>query len=360
MSTSVVKRRFIRQIILPEIGEQGQQNLAEAGVLVVGAGGLGCPVLQYLAAAGVGRLGIVDFDRVETENLHRQVLFGDNDVGMMKTGVAAEKVKQLNASIRVDVIPEQLSSQNALDIFEGYDIVIDCTDNFPARYLINDAAVLSGIPDIYGSIYRFEGQISVFNLPQKDGSSGVNYRDLFPTPPPPGMVPNCADAGVIGALPGIVGTMQASEAIKIITGAGEPLSGRLFVLDTLSFQASVISIKKRADYEISELIDYNQFCGTGGEHITEITYSECKEWLKNGDDIQLVDVRNKEEHDRENIGGTLMPLPDIDKQIQYLNHNKKIVLYCETGKRSRMAANKLIREYQFSDVYNLKGGIKAI
>jgi len=360
MRTPADKRRFMRQIILPEIGEQGQQNLAEAGVLVVGAGGLGCPVLQYLAAAGVGHLGIVDFDRVETENLHRQVLFGDNDVGKMKASVAAEKVKQLNASIRVDVIPEKLSSQNALDIFEGYDIVIDCTDNFPTRYLINDAAVLSGVPDIYGSIYRFEGQVSVFNLPQKDGSRSINYRDLFPAPPPPEMVPNCAEAGVIGALPGIVGTMQASEAIKIITGAGEPLSGRLFMLDILSFQSSVISIKKRSDYVIRELINYDQFCGTGGKHITEITYSEYKEWLKIGDEIQLVDVRNKDEHERENIGGILIPLPDIDKQIRYLNQKKKIVLYCETGKRSWIAANKLIREYQFSNVYNLKGGVKAI
>lgn len=355
--------RYNRHIIIPEFGLEGQQKLKAAKVLIIGAGGLGAPSLLYLAAAGVGTIGIVDFDKVEDSNLHRQVLFGVEDIGALKVEAAKKRLESLNPHINIVTHNLQLTSQNALALFQQYDVVADGTDNFPTRYLVNDASVLAGIPNVYASILQFEGQVSVFNYTDKDGNTGPNYRDLYPTPPDPGLVPNCAEGGVLGVLPGIIGTLQTNEVIKIITGIGEPLSGRLFVFDALSFETRVLKITiKKNTPEIKELIDYEQFCGVpvAEKKIKEISVAEFEEWLRSGEDIQVIDVREPAEYEQVNMDALLIPLATVEDRAAEIRKDKKVVVHCKSGGRSGKAIRQLEDAFGFDNLYNLKGGITAI
>lgn len=357
--------RYSRHLLLPEFNLEGQRKLKAASVLVVGAGGLGSPLLLYLAAAGVGTLGILDFDTVDESNLQRQVLFSEKDVGEPKVTAAVKRLKALNPFIRYQTHHTRLHSGNALDIFKDYDIIADGTDNFPTRYLINDACVILGKPNVYGSIYQFEGQVSVFNYTDKTGETGPNYRDLFPAPPPPGMVPSCAEGGVLGVLPGITGSIQANEVIKIATGIGDLLSGRLFILDALSFEARTLKLRKNPKSPvIRKLIDYEEFCGYGDEpvipEVKEITAKELHQWMKSGEkDYQLIDVREDFECEIATIGGKRIPLKNIESALEYLRADKKTVFYCRSGIRSARAIKELENKYGFENLYNLKGGINA-
>ncbi len=367
MNSSFTKEeliRYSRHLILPEFGEPGQLKLKKAKVLVVGAGGLGAPLLLYLTAAGVGTLGIVDFDEVELSNLQRQVLYGQESLGQPKIKAAVERLTALNPHIQFNIYQEKLTSANALEILKGYDVVADGTDNFPTRYLVNDACVLLGIPNVYASIYRYEGQVAVFNYTGKNGNRGPNYRDLYPTPPPPEMVPNCAEGGVLGVLAGIVGSMQASEVIKVITGTGTVLSGRLLIIDTLSMETRMVKYPKASPgHEIKKLIDYEEFCGMNKSlspfEVKEISVQELNTLLKTGQDIQLIDVRTAFEHHIANIGGDLIPLEDIVNQIDQISRDKQVVLYCKVGIRSTEAILHLQNVYNFTNLYNLTGGISA-
>lgn len=365
---------YSRHLSIPEFGMKGQKKLKAAKVLAVGTGGLGAPMLQYLAAAGVGTIGIVDFDKVEASNLHRQVLFGASDVGRPKVEVAKERLQEINPHIDIRVHEVRLTSENALDIIKDYDIVADGTDNFPTRYLINDATVMLDKPNVHGSIFQFEGQISVFNYVDEDGNRGPNYRDLFPEPPPPGLVPSCAEAGVLGVLPGIIGCLQASEVIKIITGIGKPLAGQLFLFDAQDFSTRKVKVTKNEDNPltgqnptITELIDYEAFCGipsANGEaeeksDIPEITVQEYKAWLDANEEVQLIDVREPHEVEIAEIGGELIPLKTVLDQADKIRRDKKVVVHCRSGQRSADAIRQLQEEYGFDNLYNLKGGILA-
>jgi adenylyltransferase/sulfurtransferase len=344
----------------------GQEKLKAAHVLLVGAGGLGSPAALYLAAAGVGTLGLVDFDNVDVTNLQRQILHGTKDVGRPKLVSARERIADVNPHVRVETYETALTSKNALDILSGYDIVVDGTDNFATRYLVNDACVLLGKPNVYGSIFRFEGQASVFAL-----SDGPCYRCLFPEPPPPGLVPSCAEGGVLGVLPGLVGTIQATEAIKLIVGAGEPLKGRLLLIDTLGMQFRTVNVRKDpgcpacGTREIQALIDYDQFCGVraveaepravGG--FVEIAPRELKNRLTRGDELQLIDVREQFEWDIAHIDGAqLVPLATLPDVVDTLDRAHEVVVYCKGGARSRAAASHLV-DAGFRRVSNLSGGI---
>ncbi len=361
--------RYSRHLILPEFNIAGQKKLKNAKVLVVGAGGLGAPLLQYLAAAGVGTIGIVDFDKIENSNLQRQVLFTTKDIGKLKVEVAAERIQNQNPYIKVKIYNTRLTSENALEIIKNYDVVADGTDNFPTRYLVNDACVLLDKVNVYASIFRFEGQLSVFNLTDKSGNFGPNYRDLFPTPPPPNLVPNCAEGGVLGVLAGIMGSLQASEVIKVITCIGEPLSGRLFVFDTLSFESRTMSIKKNKgnpingqNPTITSLIDYEEFCGIkkiNKNMINEITVEELAQWKKNNVDFQLIDVREEHEYEMENIDGELIPLGTLEHNLHLIATKKKVVIYCRTGRRSATAIEIIKHKTKIQDLYNLTGGLVA-
>jgi len=298
MFTNEELKRYSRHFLIPQIGNNGQLKLKNARVLVIGAGGLGSPLLLYLIAAGVGNIGIVDFDTVDESNLQRQILFNTSDVGKNKAETAALKLLALNPYINITPYNLKLSSDNAFEIFKNYDIVADGTDNFATRYLVNDACVLFEKINVFASIYRFEGQVSVFNLPEKEGLRGPNYRDVFPAPPPPGAVPNCAEAGVLGVLPGIIGAMQASEVIKIITGIGEPLSGKIFVFDTLSMQSRIVKFSKDPNNPLTSknptqksLIDYELFCNAYTSAVKEITVQELKQKIDTNQTFQLIDVR---------------------------------------------------------------------
>lgn len=364
---------YSRHLSIPEFGMEGQKKLKAAKVLAVGTGGLGAPMLQYLAAAGVGTIGIVDFDKVEASNLHRQVLFGASDVGRPKVEVAKERLQQINPHINIQVHQTRLTSDNALEILKDYDVVADGTDNFPTRYLINDACVMLDKPNVHGSIFQFEGQVSVFNYVDQEDDRGPNYRDLFPEPPPPGLVPSCAEAGVLGVLPGIIGCLQASEVIKIITGIGSPLSGQLFLFDAQDFSTRKVNVNKNKDNpltgenpEITELIDYEAFCGipsTNGEEeeseVPEVSVQEYKSWLDNDEDVQLIDVREPHEVEIAEIGGELIPLKTVLDNADKISRNKKVVVHCRSGKRSADAIKQLQEEYGFDNLYNLKGGILA-
>ena len=360
--------RYNRHIIIPEFGLESQQKLKAAKVLVVGSGGLGSPVLLYLAAAGVGTLGIVDFDVVDDSNLQRQILFGVESVGIPKVEAARKRLLALNPHINIRLYNEQLTSQNALDIIRDYDVVADGTDNFPTRYLVNDACILTGKPNVYASIFQFEGQVSVFNYRDAKGLTGPNYRDLYPTPPPPGLVPSCAEGGVLGVLPGIIGSMQASEVIKVITGVGETLSGRFFIFDALNFETRTFKISKRKDNPISgsnptikELIDYEQFCGMKAveKPIKEISVKDLYDWQVKGEKFQVIDVREPHEYDIVNIGGELIPLADVAANADKIDRDKKVVLHCKMGGRSATAIRELEEKFGFENLYNLKGGILA-
>ncbi|MFH5885679.1 molybdopterin-synthase adenylyltransferase MoeB [Halalkalibaculum sp. DA3122] len=367
---------YSRHLSIPEFGMEGQKKLKAASVLAVGTGGLGAPMLQYLAAAGVGTIGLVDFDVIEASNLHRQVLFGASDVGRKKVEVAKERLREINPHITINVHETRLTSDNALEIIEDYDVIADGTDNFPTRYLINDACVMLDKPNVHGSIFQFEGQVSVFNYLDKEGNRGPNYRDLFPEPPPPGLVPSCAEAGVLGVLPGIIGCIQASEVIKVITGIGELLAGKLFLFDALNFSTRTVKVQKNPDNpltgddpEITELIDYQEFCGLpplGEEEdeqqeseVPEVTVAEYKSWVDNGEDVQLIDVREPYEAEIAEIGGELIPLDHILDQADKIDRQKKVVVHCRSGQRSADAIKKLREKYGFDNLYNLKGGILA-
>ncbi len=360
--------RYNRHIIIPEFGMEAQQKLKAAKVLVVGSGGLGSPALLYLTAAGVGTIGIIDFDVVDDSNLQRQILFGVESVGLPKVEAARQRLEALNPHINIRLYNEQLTSKNALDIIKDYDVVADGTDNFPTRYLVNDACVLTGKPNIYASIFQFEGQVSVFNYRNAKGEAGPNYRDLYPTPPPPGLVPSCAEGGVLGVLPGIIGSMQASEVIKVITGVGETLSGRFFIFDALNFETRTFKISKRSDNPISgknptikELIDYEQFCGMKAveKPIKEISVKDLYNWQVKGEKFQLIDVREPHEYDIVNLGGELIPLATVSANADKIERDKKVVVHCKMGGRSAKAIRELEEKYGFDNLYNLKGGVLA-
>ncbi|MGN6417085.1 MAG: molybdopterin-synthase adenylyltransferase MoeB [Pseudobacter sp.] len=358
--------RYNRHIIIPEFGLEAQQKLKAAKVLIVGSGGLGSPALLYLAAAGVGTIGIVDFDVVDDSNLQRQVLFGVEAIGKPKVEEAKKRLEALNPHIKIILHNTQLTSQNALDILKDYDVVSDGTDNFPTRYLVNDAAVLLGKPNVYASIFQFEGQVSVFNYRKANGEPGPNYRDLYPTPPPPGLVPSCAEGGVLGVLPGIIGSLQALETIKVITGVGEPLVGRFYIFDALNFESRTFKISRRDDNplngrnpSITKLIDYEQFCGMKAveKPIKEITPEELYNWQVKGEAFQLIDVREQHEYDIVNIGAELIPLSTVAANAERISRDQKVVVHCKMGGRSAKAIRELEEKFGFDNLYNLKGGI---
>jgi len=358
--------RYDRHIIIPEFGLEAQKKLKASSVLVIGSGGLGSPVLLYLAAAGVGTIGIIDFDVVDDSNLQRQVLFGVNEIGKPKVEAAKRRLEALNPYITLNIYNTQLTSKNALDIIKDYDVVADGTDNFPTRYLVNDACVLLDKPNVYASIFQFEGQVSVFNYKNAQGEPGPNYRDLYPTPPPPGLVPSCAEGGVLGVLPGIIGSLQASEVIKVITGIGETLNGRFFIFDALNFETRTFNIKRNPSNPlngenptITELIDYEQFCGlkTVEKPIKEITAKELYNLQVRGEDFQLIDVREPHEYDIVNIGAELIPLATVAANADRIDRNRKVVVHCKMGGRSAKAIRELEEKFGFENLYNLKGGI---
>lgn len=359
--------RYSRHLIMPEVAMDGQKRLKAAKVLLIGAGGLGSPLGLYLAAAGVGHIGVVDFDVVDFSNLQRQVLHATQDVGRRKTDSASERLRGINPEIRIETYETRISSANALDLIRPYDIVIDGTDNFPTRYLVNDACVLLRKPNIYGSIYRFEGQASVFGLPE-----GPCYRCLFAEPPPPDMVPSCAEGGVLGILPGVIGCIQATEAIKLIIGKGTSLSGRLLLYDALAMKFREIKIQRDpqcpvcGDHPtITELIDYEQFCGVGGEARPgaelesqwETTVRDVKACLDRGDDFDILDVRNPEEWQICHIeGAQLIPLSELPSRVHELNSARDIFVHCKSGARSAKAV-AFLRDAGFKRVKNVRGGI---
>ena len=358
--------RYSRHVILPEVGMEGQLKLKQAKVLCIGAGGLGSPLALYLAAAGVGTLGIVDFDVVDLTNLQRQIIHATADVGRSKLDSAAESIAAINPNVTVRKFDTRLSSENALEIFREFDVIADGTDNFPTRYLVNDACVLTGKPNVYGSIFRFEGQASVFAT-----KSGPCYRCLYPEPPPPGVVPSCAEGGVLGILPGLVGVIQATETIKLILGLGETLSGRLLMIDAQTMRFRELKLRKSPDCPVcgahptvTKLIDYNQFCGIRGEEkgaattLADMTVEELKRRLDAGEDIFVLDVREPHEYQIANIGGHLIPINDLPKRVSELDANREIVVHCKGGGRSARAAD-FLRQSGFSKVHNLAGGITA-
>jgi adenylyltransferase/sulfurtransferase len=358
--------RYSRHLIMPEVGMEGQLKLKAAKVLCVGAGGLGSPLALYLGAAGVGTLGIVDFDVVDFTNLQRQIIHTTSDVGRKKLDSAAEKIKAINPFVNVRKIDTRLNSENALELFREFDIIADGTDNFPTRYLTNDACVLTGKPNVYASIFRFEGQASIFGT-----QGGPCYRCLYPEPPPPGLVPSCAEGGVLGILPGLLGIIQATEVIKLILKTGDPLIGRLLLVDALGMKFRELKLRKNPDCPvcgknptIKELIDYNEFCGIRGEEMpvettnADITVEELKQRLDAGDDLFVLDVREPHEYQICNINGHLIPLGDLPKRVNELDPNKEIVAHCRSGARSAKAAD-FLRQAGFRNVHNLAGGILA-
>ncbi len=366
--------RYSRHLIIPEFNIEGQAKLKQSKVLVVGTGGLGSPLLLYLTAAGVGTIGIMDFDVVEESNLQRQVLFTVDDIGRSKVFSAAEHLRKLNPHVKFKVYNQQLTSENALEIIKEFDVVADGTDNFPTRYLVNDACVILGKTNVYASIFRFEGQVSVFNFKDNEGHFGPNYRDLFPEPPPPGLVPSCAEGGVIGVLPGIIGSLQANEVIKVITGVGEPLAGRLFLFDAFSFDTRTVKVAKDPQQaKITKLIDYDQFCGipniksegNGRENkinidmVNRISVREFSDLIDSGESYQLIDVREPYERKIATIEGDSMPLGEIESFADEIARDKKVIVYCRSGARSKTAIERLKKQFGFDNLYNLSGGILA-
>nr|WP_299421568.1 molybdopterin-synthase adenylyltransferase MoeB [uncultured Emticicia sp.] len=343
-------QRYNRQMLMPEFGIDGQVKLKNAKILVIGCGGLGSPILLYLTAAGIGTLGIVENDKIDITNLQRQILYATSSVGQAKISETTNRLRALNPLVKINQYPTLLSADNALEIIKDYDIVIDGTDNFPTRYLVNDACVMLNKPFVYGAIHRFEGQVAVFNH-----RNSATYRDLFPTPPPTEQAPNCAEAGVLGVLPGIIGSIQALEAIKVITSIGEPLSGKLFVIDTLSMQSRIINIPKMPNsIKITQLIDYEVFCGI--KSANDITF----EALQKLNDYQLIDVREKHEYEARNIGGELMPLSELEKYLSKISRDKTVVIHCQSGVRSQKAIKILQENFGFTNLVNLTGGLNKI
>jgi sulfur-carrier protein adenylyltransferase/sulfurtransferase len=361
--------RYSRHIALPDVGREGQQRLRAARVLIVGVGGLGSPAALYLAAAGIGTIGLVDFDTVDLTNLQRQILYGTDDISRAKLDVAVARLRATNPHVDVIAHALRLTRDNALDVLAGYDIVIDGTDNFPTRYLVNDACVLLGRPYVYGSILRFEGQVAVF-----DARHGPCYRCLFREPPPPGLVPSCAEGGVLGVLPGIIGSLQALEAIKLVLGRGDTLVGRIALFDALAFRWRELKLRRRPDCAlcgerptITGLIDYDEFCGGGDEMrsepdaLPEITPAELKQRLDTGEPLVLLDVREPFEWEIANLGehgARLIPMGELVDRIGELDAGAETVVHCRTGSRSAQVVQYL-RAQGFTHVHNLKGGIKA-
>lgn len=369
-------KRYSRHLIMPEVGVEGQEKLINSSVLCIGAGGLGSPLALYLAAAGVGHLGVLDFDVVDFSNLQRQIIHSEKTVGELKVESAKKRILELNSDIKVTTYNEMLTSENAMEIIKDYDVIVDGTDNFATRYLVNDSCVLLGKPNVYGSIFRFEGQVSVF-----DAKKGPCYRCLYPEPPPPGMVPSCAEGGVLGILPGIIGTLQAAEAVKLIIEKGNPLIGRLLFLDVLEMQPREMKLRKDPNCPIcgenatiKELIDYEEFCGIGRgelgqeettkreeseEDVLEINIDQFKEIRDNGNDVVVLDVREYHEYDICNIeGSVLIPLGEIADRIDELNEDDEIIVHCHHGGRS-MKATQFLKDKGFKNVKNLAGGIDA-
>ena len=362
--------RYSRHLIMPEVALEGQKRFKAARVLLIGAGGLGSPLGLYLAAAGIGRIGLVDFDVVDFSNLQRQVLHGTPDVGRPKLQSAKERLQAINPEVHLDLYETRLSSANALEIFAPYDVIIDGTDNFPTRYLVNDACVLLKKPNVYGSIFRFDGQASVFHPPE-----GPCYRCLYPEPPPPGEVPSCAEGGVLGILPGLIGCIQATEAIKLLLGNGSPLVGRLLLYDALQMTFQEFKVRRNPKCPmcgdkptITKLIDYEQFCGVRGQeapaeaataNLSETTVDELKRRLDSGEDLFILDVRNPEEYRICRVpGSTLIPLPELPRRFQELDANREIIIHCKSGMRS-LKAQQFLQEKGFARTINLKGGILA-
>jgi len=360
--------RYSRQILLPGFNKQGQEKLKQGSVLVIGAGGLGSPALLYLAAAGVGRIGIVDFDMVDESNLQRQVLFKTSDVGNSKVYLAAERLKELNPLIKIETHEVQLSASNAMEIISNYDVVVDGSDNLPTRYLVSDACVFLKKTLVYGAIFQFEGQASVFNQLHADGTRGPNYRDLFPEPPPPELVPSCSEGGVLGVLPGIIGSIQANETIKILTGIGTTLSGRLLLFDSLDFSTRILNVRKNPANPVSgespiifSLIDYEAFCNpalhkTQGS-VKEIAPIDLKQLIDSEKEIQIIDVREPREFELVNINGINIPLNLLNEKYSLIRRDVPVILHCKTGVRSFAAAQKLQSQFGYTNVLNLKGGI---
>jgi adenylyltransferase/sulfurtransferase len=343
------KKQYNRHLILSEIGLDGQNKLKSAKVLVIGAGGLGCPVLQYLAAAGVGTIGIIDHDRIDQSNLQRQVLFTHQDIGAYKADVAANRLSQLNPFILFKTFTEKLTPDNAISIFNLFDIVVDGTDNFPTRYLINDAAVLTDKPVVFGSIYKFEGQVSVFNY-----ENGPTYRCIFPDPPKPGEVPNCSEIGVLGVLPGIIGSFQANEVIKLICNIGMPLSGKLLTFNALNMQQMILNIEKNESIDISELSNqYEEQCELPMD-VQEILLTEIN---KTPEKYHLLDVRSNEEREMHHIGGQHIPFSELELRFKEIPENQKIVVYCKKGITSKQAIIYLQNQDLKNDWVNLTGGL---
>jgi len=356
------KSRYNRHIIMPDFGIEAQERLKASSVLVIGAGGLGSPMLLYLAAAGIGKIGILDCDVLDDSNLQRQILFGIDCIGKPKADEAKQRLELLNPYIEIEVHNIQITASNAIEILKQYDVVADGTDNFPTRYLVNDACVILGKPSVYASIYQFEGQVSVFNNLMADGSRGPNYRDIFPFPPEPGSVPNCSEAGVLGVLPGIIGSMQALEVIKVVANVGETLSGKLYTFNALSFESMTYNIKKNFDNDEiikSGLIDYEQFCGVPAieKKMKEVSPLELVEWQKSGEKIQIIDVREDYEYDIVNIDGELIPLSAIEKEYAKISTDKKVIIHCKMGGRSSAAIKLIEEKHGLTNLYNLKGGI---
>jgi adenylyltransferase/sulfurtransferase len=361
-------KRYSRHLIMPEVGLDGQRQLKASSVLCIGAGGLGSPAAMYLAAAGVGRIGIVDFDVVDYSNLQRQLLHGTPDVGRSKLASAKDRLLALNPHVQIDTYETSLSSENALELFEPYDVILDGTDNFPTRYLVNDACVLGGKPNAYGSIFRFEGQASVFAV-----KGGPCYRCLYPEPPPPGLVPSCAEGGVLGVLPGIIGVIQATESIKLMLGIGEPLIGRFLIYDALKMRFRELKLRRDPECPVcgdhptvTKLIDYEQFCGIVPEPAAaaasavnegEITPVELKRRLDAGENLFVLDVREPNEYQINRIpGSTLIPLGELPRRYQELDKGREIVAQCKMGGRSARAV-EFLRSVGFTNVKNLRGGI---
>lgn len=359
--------RYARHIVLPEVGMEGQRRLKGSRVLCVGAGGLGSPLALYLAAAGVGTLGLVDFDVVDATNLQRQILHGTKDIGRSKLESAGERLSDVNPHVEVVLHDARLTSANALDVLAGYDVVVDGTDNFPTRYLVNDACVLLGKPNVYGSIFRWEGQVSVFSTP-----GGPCYRCLFREPPPPGLVPNCAEGGVLGVLPGVIGSLQAMETIKLLLGVGEPLAGRLLLFDALAMSWREIAVRRNPECPVcgdaptqKELIDYERFCGieagARADGVPELDPAEVAGRLGSARPPFLLDVREPWEWtvgSLEEHGAVLIPLGALEQRLREVPLERPVVVYCRAGDRSREAARKLA-EAGAGEVYNLRGGLLA-
>lgn len=364
-------KRYSRHLVLQDFGTRGQLKLKNASVLVIGAGGLGSPVLLYLAAAGIGNIGIVDSDKLDVSNLQRQVIYTVADVGKFKAEAAADRLGSLNPLINFSTYTVKLSTANALEIIKQYDLVVDGTDNFQTRYLINDACVLLNKPFVYASILQYEGHVSAFNCKLKDGNFSCNYRDLFPEPPSAEAVPNCEQAGVLGVLPGIIGSIQANEVIKILAGIGEPLINRLLILDSLTMEQTLIGIPNRNSRDkIKTLVDYEDFCGISQDKnkslnanqiaiMKEVTAQELKKLKDSGADFQLIDVREPHEYDICNLDGELIPMSEIPNNVDKISRDKQVVLHCRSGKRSGDMLLWLEKNHGFKNLYNLKGGILA-